>query len=538
MPSLTKTTLPALFTLTSLTLALLGGPACLAQGTATEPTQTASPDDCRALSDKAMAADVAAAGALSRKLEPASLVPLYEQAITLWAQTVPLCQGRARERAERNLLETQRVRQRLSAELGDSSDCQNSRKEAEAMQELARLALTERRWADSATLFHKAEDLWDVAGERCTGPQRQLAESRRDQTAVDGHNAEHCAPLFEKARSQTQQFRSRAAGMARTERQEASMEAEGLWRQAQEQCRGSVTDLARNNAQALAKERGTPWTAKTATEAAAKPGAAGTTQPPAAAAAATATSPPTALPGQPSAASSEPQAEPQQAEFTVDGTLFKGQWVRDAGRTSLSGQGLVRWANGDSFEGSLVKGLRQGRGTFQWANGQRYEGDWVNDQPTGQAKVHFANGNDYEGAVLAGLPQGMGRMRYASGDLYTGQFKAGTPEGRGLYLWKNGQQFEGDWKNEQPHGEGRLQFASGAVYTGPVQNGQPHGRGRYTWPSGDRYEGDWQAGLKHGQGTFFWANGDRFEGRFVNDTQGEGELIRAEPRAETRSAAR
>lgn len=536
MPALTTKPLPALFTLTTLTWALLVGPACLAQSAAREPALAVTPDDCRALSDKAMAADVAAAGALSRKLEPASLVPLYEQTITLWAQAVPHCQGRARERAERNLVEAQRVRQRLSADLGDSSDCQNGRKEAEAMQELARQALGERRWADSATLFHKAEDLWDVASERCTGPQRQLAESRRDQTAVDGHNAEHCAPLFEKARNQTQQFRSRAAGMARTERQEASLEAEGLWRQAQDQCRGSVTDLARNNAQALAKERGTPWATKPGTDGA--PKIAHLAAAPDVAAAAAATTAPTARPGQAPAPSSEPQAEPQQAEFTVDGTVFKGQWVRDAGRTSLSGQGLVRWANGDSFEGTLVKGLRHGRGTFQWANGQRYEGDWLNDQPIGQAKVHFANGNDYDGAVQAGLPQGQGRMRYASGDLYTGQFKAGVPEGRGLYLWKNGQQFEGDWKNEQPHGEGRLQFASGAIYTGPVQGGVPHGRGRYTWPSGDRYEGDWQAGLKHGQGTFFWANGDRFEGRFENDAQGEGQLIWAEPRAETSTAAR
>lgn len=537
MKTLTKTILPGLFALSCLTLALLAGPACLAQGTATEPAQPATPDDCRTLSDKAMAADVAAAGGLSRKLEPAQLVPLYEQAVTLWAQAVPHCQGRARERAERNLLETQRVRQRLSADLGDSSDCQNSRKEAEAMQELARQTLAERRWADSATLFHKAEDLWDVASERCTGPQRQLAESRREQTAVDGHNAEHCAPLFEKARQQTQQFRSRAAGLSRPERQEASMEAEGLWRQAQDQCRGSVTDLARNNAQALAKERGTAWTAKNGTETAAKPGPDGAAKSGAATATAAA-SPPPASPGKPTTPSSQPQAEPQPAEFTVDGTVFKGQWVRDAGRSSLSGQGVVVWANGDRFDGSLVKGLRHGRGTFQWPNGQRYEGDWVNDQPTGQAKVHFANGNDYEGAVLAGLPQGMGRMRYASGDLYTGQFKAGVPEGRGLYLWKNGQQFEGDWKNELPHGEGRLQFASGAVYTGPVQGGLPHGRGRYTWPTGDRYEGNWQAGLKQGQGTFFWANGDRFEGRFENDTQGEGQLIRAEPRAEASTAAR
>ena len=523
--------LSLLFTGAGLTLCLLQGPAGLAQTSTPEPAPGGG-EDCRALSDKAMAADVAAAGGLSRKIEPASLVPLYDQAVALWAQALPHCQGRARERAERNLLETQRVRQRLSAELGDSSDCQNSRKEAEGMQELARQALSDRRWADSATLFHKAEDLWDVASERCTGPQRQLAESRREQTAVDGHNAEHCAPLFEKARSQTQQFRSRSAGLNRAERQDASMEAEGLWRQAQDQCRGSVADLARNNAQALAKERGTPWSAKASTEGSARSAAPAPAATSSAAAARTTTAgatPTTAVTTTSAAtAASEPQAEPQQEEFTVDGTVFKGQFVRDAGRTTLSGRGLVRWANGDRFEGTLVKGLRHGRGTFEWPSGQRYEGDWVNDEPTGQAKVHFANGNDYEGAVKAGLPQGQGRMRYASGDLYTGQFKAGVPEGRGLYVWKNGQQFEGDWKNEQPDGEGRLQFTSGAVYTGSMKAGLPHGRGRYTWPSGDGYEGDWQAGLKHGQGRFVWANGDRFEGRFENDAQVEGQLTRAE----------
>ena len=48
--------------------------------------------------------------------------------------------------------------------------------------------------------------------------------------------------------------------MSKEDKQDAQMVAETLWREALGQCKGSaVKDIATNNAQTLARERGTPW---------------------------------------------------------------------------------------------------------------------------------------------------------------------------------------------------------------------------------------------------------------------------------------
>jgi len=480
-------------------------------------------ENCRPLTDKAMAVDMQAAMAQSQKRDLSEQLRLYEEAVALWSQALAQCDGRARERAQRNLADSQKVRLSLGEQLGAGPQCEVAHKDAGALQEMARQALSERRFDEAAMLFRKTENRWDLAFERCTGSQQELAGRRRDQSEMDSHNAEHCAPLFEKARDQHQKLRASAAGLSRQDRHDASQVAETLWRDAMGACKGPVLDTVRNNAQAIARERGTPWVARSAPAAslaavAPAPGSENLrpTYPVASAAGGVVTA--VAAP----AAVSQAQA----TEFTAGTTRFSGNFVRDADGLGYSGAGTVAWAGGDRYEGPLVKGLRHGKGVFTWANGQRYNGDWVQDIPTGQASLQFVGGNHYEGGISNGEPQGTGRMRYASGDAYTGQFNAGFPEGRGLYTWKNGQQLEGEWKNKQLNGQGRMTFAYGDIYAGQFVNGQFDGQGSYRWSSGDEYIGQWKAGKKHGQGVFSWKNGDRWEGLYESDAQtSEGRLI-------------
>ena len=508
-------------------------------------------EGCRSLTDKAMAADMKAVTAQSQQAELAEQDPLFEEAVSRWSQALAQCEGRAKERAQRNLADSQKTRANINEQLGAGPQCAAAHKDATALQDIARKALSERRWGDASMLFRKAENMWDTASERCSGSQQEVANRRRDQSEIDGQNAESCAPLFDKAREQTQKFRAAAGGLSREEKLDASMVAETLWRDAASQCKGAAAqDPARNNAQALARERGTPWVARIAP--APQPAVAAKNPPSVIATAATlsmaagkgtgpsggalATAAATATPPKPAAITVAP------AEFSADSTRFSGQFVRDADAATYSGTGKVVWANGDVFEGPMVKGLRHGKGLFVWANGQRYNGDWLNDTPTGQASVQFVNGNQFEGSVTEGVPQGQGHMRYASGDTYVGQFKAGEPEGRGLYVWKNGQRFDGDWKNGRPNGQGKLKFATGnefegtvvegtpngmgslrfatgEIYTGNLVNGLPHGQGTFHWPHGDQYTGQWKSGKKHGQGTFTWKSGERWEGLYDNDQQ-------------------
>jgi hypothetical protein len=545
-------------------------------------------ETCRSMTDRAMAADLKALTAQTQKLDVAALVQLHSASSGFWTQAVELCDGRAKERALRNLGESQKANALLNAQLGDGPACGAAHKDAVTLQDMARAALAERRWLDAATLFHKSEDMWDLASERCSGAQKELANKRQEQSEIDGFNAEFCAPLFERAREQTQKLRAASAGMGREEKQDGLMLAETLWRDALSQCKGSAAqDSARNNAQALARERGTPWVARNpspdsiASPAAkvaapvAKPAAvavAATTatkpvEPPVAikatalavaskpmaatasasvgastfaAVAPSATTAPSAVhaaPALPAATlvtptveAPKPQAQAQPEAFSVGDMHFKGQFVRDADATTFSGSGELRWANGDTFTGTLRNGKRHGKGLFIWRNGQRYQGDWVDDVASGQAVVDFTNGNHFEGTVDNTTPQGMGSMRYASGDTYRGSFQAGEPHGVGVYVWKNGQRFEGDWKNGKPNGQGKLNFANGDSYEGTVSEGRPNQTGRFTWASGDSYTGQWTAGLKSGQGVFSWASGDRWEGVYENDAQtSNGTLIRKSP---------
>lgn len=541
----------------------------------------AAPLGCTAASDQAMATDLAALTAQSQKVDLDEQVKLFKDATAWWAQAAAQCSGRAQERAVRNRDDSQHMLDRLAEKLDAGPQCASAHKNASLLQDLARQTLSERRWAEAGALFRKAENTWDLAAERCTGSQQDTANRRREQSAQDGHNAQFCAPLFEKAREHTQTLRTNAATLTREDKQDASMVAETLWRDALVKCQGSaVLEIATNNAKALARERGTPWVARTAPAApvaafasarqlspAAKPGTVSIAQPqpsPAASAVQAAETPSflsSALSGVSAALSPAVAAESAQTVplvttapgvLTVGSTRYAGQFARDAGAaTTVSGTGKVTWASGDVFEGTLVNGLRHGTGTFVWANGQRYTGDWVQDKSTGRAKVHFVNGDDYEGQVQDGRPQGAGRMRYASGDQFDGQFTQGEPDVRGMYLWRNGQRFEGSWKNSRPNGQGTLKFATGNQYEGQVQDGVPHGQGRmlfsggeiyegqfrqgepdgqgsFSWPSGDRYVGQWRAGKKHGQGVFTWKSGESWQGVYEQDVQ-KNQTLAAEP---------
>jgi hypothetical protein len=556
-------------------------------------------DPCRPLTDQAMSADFKAASAQSQRKGADELSALFDEAINLWQRAGDACTGRAKERALRNLQDSRKSRGALSELLDSGAQCASSHKDADALHELAKQASTERRWLDASLLYRKAENMWELASESCTGNQQQQALKRREEAETDGHNTEFCAPVFDRARTLSQKLRA-ANSASNDEKTRASLLAETAWRDASGQCRGNALEVSRNNIQTIARERGTAWVATRE---------AGVTAPlpslaPAPVAVASAFTTPSAAPrlasaspaaavaslalatsvgagvagtgsatggGSSAAVSAATALTPAKAagtpslttagkigtalppEFVAGTARFSGTFVTAAANngdgTSYSGRGKVVWDNGDSFDGSLVKGQRQGEGQFVWASGQRYSGTWEQDQPRGQGQMQFTNGNRYQGRVEDGLPEGQGVMRYASGDEFTGQLKRGSPNGRGVYAWASGQRFEGEWlqgvaqgagtlkfangdvfegpvRDGVPHGPGRLVYASGDIYTGNFKNGRPDGEGRFAWKMGDVYTGQWRDGLKEGAGVMTWANGDRWEGRFSRDEQAEGVLIR------------
>jgi hypothetical protein len=197
-------------------------------------------DTCASISDRAMTSDLRSATAQAQKADSTQLARLVDESIALWTLAVQRCEGRGQERARRNLTDSERSRQSLSAELGTSPACTTGQKDASSLQELAQQAVRERRWMDAALLYRKAENMWDVSAERCAGEAQQTALQRRDQTATDAHNAEFCAPVFENARQQSQQLRRVAGERTSPDKQTHSQAAETLWRKALNQCRGAA----------------------------------------------------------------------------------------------------------------------------------------------------------------------------------------------------------------------------------------------------------------------------------------------------------
>jgi len=144
-----------------------------------------------------------------------------------------------------------------------------------------------------------------------------------------------------------------------------------------------------------------------------------------------------------------------------DGRLcYDGEWKNKAAH----GYGVMKWQNGDRYEGDWAEGLRQGKGKYtSKPTGGKYEGEYVND-----------------------LKQGKGKYSFSNGDWYDGEWKEGVRHGHGLYVWKEkNEKYEGSWDKGLKEGTGNFSYASGDVFTGPYVAGNRHGMGELVKEDGE-----------------------------------------------------
>lgn len=127
------------------------------------------------------------------------------------------------------------------------------------------------------------------------------------------------------------------------------------------------------------------------------------------------------------------------------------------------GKGIMRWANGDVYEGEFYRGSRQGTGTLNFADGSEYVGDWWNNYMHGQGTRRFVNGDVYVGDYRYNRREGSGRFYFSNGDLYFGNWKEDKMEGFGRYYYSSGQRFEGYFKAGRRNGKGKLQRTDGSL---------------------------------------------------------------------------
>lgn len=88
---------------------------------------------------------------------------------------------------------------------------------------------------------------------------------------------------------------------------------------------------------------------------------------------------------------------------------------------------MLKYVNGDVYEGEWTDGAMHGQGTYTYADGDVYTGDWRNDKRHGKGKVSYvANSGivmeSYDGDWVDNSMSGKGTYQYADGSIYEGMY--------------------------------------------------------------------------------------------------------------------
>jgi hypothetical protein len=110
---------------------------------------------------------------------------------------------------------------------------------------------------------------------------------------------------------------------------------------------------------------------------------------------------------------------------------------------------------------------------------KQYKGQWrASDMNIweGFGIIKFHDGNTYEGQTKNGLYNGRGRMTHANGDIYQGSWKDGKANGFGVFIDVNGNMYKGEWVNDQQHGIGTESWNFDRIkYVGEFHEGKKTG---------------------------------------------------------------
>ncbi|CBZ27962.1 conserved hypothetical protein [Leishmania mexicana MHOM/GT/2001/U1103] len=183
------------------------------------------------------------------------------------------------------------------------------------------------------------------------------------------------------------------------------------------------------------------------------------------------------------------------------------------------GMGLMRYYNGDLYEGEWRNNCRHGRGKLRKVDGEVYDGDWAFDQRHGNAKIMYPNGSLFKGSMEHDQRNGEGIMRFANGDEFFGTFKKDRIDGHGTMRYRNGDVYEGSWRDQLRHGQGKYTLKrTGATMHGEFQSGLIHGEGTVIVPGVSTFVGMFVRGERT-IGTMHWHQqpSQQSQAELVND---------------------
>ena len=124
---------------------------------------------------------------------------------------------------------------------------------------------------------------------------------------------------------------------------------------------------------------------------------------------------------------------------------------------------IIKYTNGNRYEGEIKTGLRHGYGVYHYHNGDRYEGWWENNIKKGVGTFFYKDGSLYVGQWENNEKNGLGRFYYRSGDKYYGNFVKGKRNGKGCYISHDNSKYIGYFKSNMKHGKGIMYFVKGKI---------------------------------------------------------------------------
>ncbi|KPJ06484.1 Radial spoke head 10-like B [Papilio machaon] len=149
--------------------------------------------------------------------------------------------------------------------------------------------------------------------------------------------------------------------------------------------------------------------------------------------------------------------------------------------------------------------------------------------PDERAVIRFRNGNLYEGNISMKAMHGDGIYVWADGTVYTGCFKDNEMNGRGVLQWKDDTWYDGDFAGNLRHGKGMyVDSRRQRSYIGEWYTGTKHGRGTiyYSETFKNSYDGQWVYNVRHGYGSREYCPQSVYEGEWdLYIREGKGLMV-------------
>ena len=186
-------------------------------------------------------------------------------------------------------------------------------------------------------------------------------------------------------------------------------------------------------------------------------------------------------------------------------------------------EGLLSFANGNTYNGQILDGKPHGKGCLLYKNGCQFVGEFKQGVPfNGLGYIQYDIQNDDVTKYMRSEYIGWEFMRLE----YTGSIFEGQRNGYGTLQYPDGWSFKGFWADDLPYtGEGFYIYANGDHFEGSINDGLcTDGRTSVTLSNGSKYIGKILNGKFNGNGTMVYPNGDKLE-CFWKDDQPYGKCI-------------